>query len=145
MCFPCGTFLQARRKWNQARAHESQSWPTAPGEVERSVKKTRVTGLPMKLFALELTYSYRVSGYTHQGNSVQFGAKYVAAEGLIEAQAQKYPAGAAVTVHYDPNDPATSVLETSDEMARQNSFQIWLYFLSPPVISAVVAMKNAVP
>ena len=88
-----------------------------------------------------LAYRYSVSGRSYQGHQVQFGAKYVNAKDLIETHAE----GATVTVHYDPHHPATSVLETSDEMALQNSWQLWVYFLSPIVISAVVAMKNAGP
>ena len=36
MGFPLGTFLYARRKWNQARARLSRTWPTVPGKVQSS-------------------------------------------------------------------------------------------------------------
>ena len=97
------------------------------------------------LWRLALSYSYRVSEIWYQGNAVQFGAKYVSSKELIQTQAKKYPPNTAVTVHYDPDDPGTSVIETSDEMARQNSWQIWLFSLSPIVISIVVAIKNSSP
>ncbi len=143
MLFPFGTFLYVRRKWNQARARLSRTWPTVPGKVQSSEIDRRITGLPAVLWKLKLAYSYDVSGNWYQGDAVQFGPKHVSSKELIFAQAEKYPAGAAVTVHYDPDDPATSVLETSDEMARQNTWQIWVYFLLPIVISIIAAIKNA--
>ena len=112
-----------------------------PGQVQSSEMERRITGLPAVLWKLALSYSYRVSENSYRGDTVQFGARYVSSKELIQAQAKKYPPGAAITVHYDPDDPATSVIETSDEMARQNSWQIWLYFLSPIVISMVVAIR----
>jgi uncharacterized protein DUF3592 len=145
MCFPFGAFLFARRKWNQSRARLSRTWPTVPGQVQSSEMERRITGLPAVLWRLALSYSYRVSENSYRGDAVQFGAKYVSSKELIQAQAKKYPPGAAITVHYDPDDPGTSVIETSDEMARQNSWQIWLYFLTPIVISIVVAIKNSGP
>ena len=145
MCFPFGTFLYARSKWNQARARLSRTWPTVSGQVQSSEIKRRITGLPMVLWKLALSYSYRVSGNWYRGDAVQFGAKYVSSRELIETHAKKYAPDAAVTVHYDPDDPGTSVIETSDEMARQNSWQIWIYFLAPIVISVVVAIKNSGP
>jgi uncharacterized protein DUF3592 len=145
MCFPFGTFLYSRSKWNQARARLSRTWPTVSGKVQSSEIERRITGLPMVLWRLALSYSYRVSGIWYRGDAVQFGAKYVSSRELIETQAKKYAPHAAVTVHYDPDDPGTSVIETSDEMARQNSWQIWIYFLAPIVISIVVAIKNSGP
>ena len=94
---------------------------------------------------LKLSYSYDVSGMWYQGDAVQFGPRQVSSKELIFAQAKKYPPGTAITVHYDPDDPATSVLETSDEIARQNSWQIWFCFLFPFVMSIVVAIRNSWP
>jgi hypothetical protein len=145
MCFPFGAFHHARSQWNQARARVSRTWPTVPGQVQWSRIEQRVTGLPMWLHKLSLSYSYRVAGNAYEGNAVQFGPHYVNSRALIETLARKYPHGAAVTVHYDPGDPGASVLETSDQMARQNRWQIWAFFLTPILLSVVVAIKNLGP
>ena len=145
MCFPFGTFLYARSGWDQARARASRTWPTVSGLVQSSKIERRLTGLPMLVYKLALSYSYHVAGNAYEGDTVQFGPKYVKARAMIEALAEKYPPGVAVTVHYDPSDPGTSVIETSDEMARQNRWQIWAYFLLPVLISVIVAIKNSVP
>ena len=145
MCFPFGTFLYIRRKWNQHRAQLSRTWPTVPGKVQSSEIERRVTGLPAISWKLKLSYGYQVSGMGYQGDAVQFGPKFVSSKEMIFEQAKRYAAGAAVTVHYDPDDPATSVLEASGEMAQQNTWQIWAYFLSPVVISIIAAIKNAGP
>jgi hypothetical protein len=73
---------------------------------------------------------------------VQIGPARVTAEELVERLADRYPVGAQVTVHYDPADPSDAVLETSDEMARQNAWQIWVLLGAPIVISALVAIVN---
>lgn len=143
--FPLGTFYYARSKWNQERARLSRTWPTVPGQVQSSEIERRITGLPMVMWRLALSYGYRVSEIGYQGDAVQFGARYVSSKELIFTLAKKYPPGAAVTVHYDPDDPATSVIETSDEMARQNRWQVWFCFLTPIVISIVGAIKNFEP
>lgn len=144
MCFPLGTFYYARGEWHAARARLSRAWPTVPGVVRSNRVARRATRGPT-LYKLALLYGYEVGGRGFEGDTVQFGPKFVSAKDLIDALAIKYPVGAAVTVHYDPDDPATSVLETSDEMARQNRWQIWCFFGAPFVISIVVAIKNAGP
>ena len=49
----------------------------------------------------------------------------------------------AVTVHYNPDAPEIAVLETSDEMAWQNAWQVWVLFVTPIVLSMIAAVVNA--
>lgn len=143
LCFPCGVFVLARSRLHCALARASQDWPTVSGVVRKSEVKRRITGLPMVLWQLALAYDYRVSATHYEGEDAQFGPKYVSSRPLIDKLAERYPVGSEVAVHYDPNDPSISVLETSDELARQNGWQIAGYFMSPFVISAIVAIRNA--
>ncbi len=64
---------------------------------------------------------------------------------LLEALANKYPPGARVTVHYDPSDPTTAVLETSDALARRMDYRFWPLVIGPLVASVVVGIINATP
>ena len=59
-----------------------------------------------------------------------------------EALAHKYPVDAKVRVHYDPDDPKTSVLDVSEAMARQNNKCIWLFVGFPFSFTIVVAIVN---
>lgn len=113
------------------------------GLVQTSAIKERQTAI-MLMYRLTLVYRYQVDGNRYEGDAVQFGPKYVTAEALIKDLAKKYPPGTEVTVHYDPADHAISVIETSDEMARQNRWQIWAYFGTPFLLSVVAAIKNSI-
>jgi hypothetical protein len=144
MCFPCGAFLVARGRRNLAFAGLSRTWPTVAGLVQSSAIERRQT-VYFPMYKLVLNYGYQVADRVYQNDLVQFGPRWVKAKDLIEDLAKKYPAGATATVHYDPDDPETSVLETSFEMAAQNSWQLWCYFGAPFVISIVIALKNAGP
>jgi hypothetical protein len=146
MCFPFAAFYAARLQWNVARSCASAGWPTVPGKVEQSrIAKSRIAksqGQWAAFYRLALAYRYEVGGQEYEGDTVQFGPRRVTAQDLIERLADKYPAGAQVTVHYDPDDPATAVLETSDEMARQNQWQVWVLLAVPFGLSIMVAIFN---
>ena len=75
----------------------------------------------------------------------QFGPPRVTDQDLIEGLVEKYPAGTDVTVHYNPDAPEIAVLETSDEMAWANAWQVWFRFGVPIVVSAIAAVFNAQP
>jgi hypothetical protein len=144
MMYPFAAFYYARSRWNQARARASMAWPTVPGVVETSKVEERWSKSGT-FYKLALSYRYDVDGNSYEGDTVEFGPARVTAQELIEGLAQKYPAGQKVTVHYDPDDPATAVLETSDEMARQNQWQIWLFATFPIALSLLAAFLNSLP
>jgi len=141
MLFPCAAFLYAQGEWNRVQARASRAWPTVPGVVQESRidhKQTQYT----RLHRLVLRYRYEVGRDGYDGDMAEFGPSWVRAKDSIEALAQKYPVGAKVTVHYDPNDPKTSVLDVSDAMARQNNWRIWLFVVFPFALAVVVAIVN---
>ena len=142
MCFPVAALLAARRRWFEARARASGAWPTVPGKVERSRVEKAATQYGTN-YRLALAYRYQVGGRDYEGDRVEFGPRRVDSQDLIERLAEKYPAGAQVTVHYDPDDPANAVLETSEEMARQNQWAVWFLLATPIVGSVVAAIANA--
>ncbi len=90
------------------------SWPRAPGTItassiedvltydrdyrDRMVKFTRPTPV--------IKFSYTADGRELQGDQV---SKYGA--GLTKNPVSRYPLGTAVSVYYDPKNPATAYLE----------------------------------
>ena len=57
-------------------------------------------------------YTYPVGGQVYAGKRIAFGpAKASARSTSAQAALAKYPLGGAVTVYYDPNNPAEVVLE----------------------------------
>ena len=144
MFFPFGAFFWAQSRWNMARARASRRWPTVPGVVQADEVEQRQNSLVV-FYKLALRYRYEVDGISYEGDRVQFGPVRVTAKELIEALAKRYPPGAQVNVYYDPNDPSTAVLETSDEMAQQNRWRLWFFFTGPFFLSGVAAIRNAMP
>jgi hypothetical protein len=141
MLFPCAAFVYAQGEWNRAQAHASRGWPTVPGEVQESRIDSKWSQ-HRRLYHLVLSYRYEVGRDGYDGDMAAFGPSWLASKTSTETLARKYPVGAKVTVHYDPDDPKTSVLDVTDAMARQNNWRVWLFVLFPFAFTIVVAIAN---
>jgi hypothetical protein len=102
--------------WN-ARKHDQirESWPAAKGTVMspavvREVEVTGRGGRRQKLFDVSIKYQFRAGGQLRFGSSVSFRRSLYDAAGVAHVT-QQYPAGATVTVHYNPEEPQESYLE----------------------------------
>ena len=98
------------------KAKAAEAWPTVPGVIQSSGLQenrhydaedhhTEINYEP------QVQYQYSLMGQTYTGTHLAFGKAsydYRTASKKIAP----YPQGAAVTVHYDPADPANAVLET---------------------------------
>ena len=107
-----GSYLRKRR-----RARVSEGWAYCQGTVDSSMVREEVNrekdGLAIHYLPV-VSYSYRVRGELYQNDKISFSIK----EGYrsskkAEKITQKYSLGRAVTVYYDPDDPATAVLDRS--------------------------------
>lgn len=107
-------FLVGQRRY-QARAN---AWPVTQGEVVSSVVeqrhstengKTRTTYLPVVEFA------YTVGGNRLHSRQVKLGLEVSGSESFAQGIVTRYPAGAPVEVHYDPQDPSNAALENPTE------------------------------
>lgn len=84
-------------------ARESVRWPATEGEVV-DVAVFRAGG-----GGARIVYRYTVDGRAHESRRIAFVNR---ARGRTRSElAAEYPAGRAVTVRYDPDDPETAVLE----------------------------------
>ncbi|MFT4121584.1 DUF3592 domain-containing protein [Bradyrhizobium sp.] len=115
---PLGLILIAAavKTW---QVREARGWPQAPGKVVTSfaeVREVRVSDdqraegyrLESRNFA-NVTYEYSVGGRKLRSDRISIGediGNFEVAEKLA-----KYPAGAVVTVYYDPRHPDRAVLE----------------------------------
>jgi hypothetical protein len=97
----------------------SSSWPAVEGVVteskvvQRTGRRNRKTNIP------RITYRYAVDGVEHVGTTLFFGSQYseswTAGAKWTSDTAEymaRYRPGTLLRVHYDPNDAATSVVET---------------------------------
>ncbi len=104
------TVMRARQA-----SQAAQAWITSAGRVI-SAKMNRSTVFshdgPRVSYEPVIEYEYSVMGVQYQGRRIAFGA-----DTLNHRQAQQvldhYRPDAQVTVYYDPNRPAESVLERS--------------------------------
>jgi hypothetical protein len=93
------------------RQVDAQRFPTASGRVLQSKVYSRRTWTLVRfdLFSPEIEYGYEVGGTSYHGNRYRYGDMSFfdsSADRIVAA----YPVGVAVTVFYDPRDPAESLL-----------------------------------
>lgn len=137
ICFPVAAYFIARRAWEKVQARDSQAWPAVPGVVQWSkVERKRMRS--SVLHSLAVRYRYDVGGRTYEGESLAFAPRWFADGAKVEQLARKYPAGANVMVHVDPAAPDNAVLETSEDLAFQADWRIWIS-LGAPFIAALIA------
>lgn len=96
-------------EWPQYRA--SQRWPTASATILRSGLDSARNSRGTTRYYPVLAYAYRVADSSYRGTALRLGSPSFSthAEGVLALR--PYGAGATRPVHYDPDDPATSVLE----------------------------------
>ncbi len=98
------------------QAARRATWPSTEGEIV----STRILPFPSRYTSHEVRvrYRYHVNGKEYHSSTVNpthyaFGGKEAAQVG-----ADRYPAGAKVTVYYDPKKPQPAVLQRGDPPSR---------------------------
>ena len=142
ICFPLAAYFLADRQYKEAMNALARSWPTASGVIRSSSVERRMTGWAAAVWALDVQVAYTVEGRTYTSETLGFAPRFVGNKDLVFRLAEKYPKDAVVTVHYDPASPDMAVLETSDELARSNSWRFWSVFAAPFLVALVVAIRH---
>jgi len=108
----------------QREARESIGWPTAPGTILESevlaqagmrATDERPTKRAGTSHRARVRYSYVAGGAERFGTRIEVFQRYHPTPEEAAAQLAPYPAGAPVTVRYDPEAPERSVLEPGPE------------------------------
>jgi hypothetical protein len=141
MLFPVSAFMLARAEFHRAQAIASRDWPTVQGKVTKSEMTRRFTSHGTT-WALDFACDYEVDGRAYVLDQVQFGTGRTMSRELIQGFVDKYPAGANVTVHYNPAWPEIATIESSEEMARYSLIMAFGLFWPPPVVALIVGLKN---
>lgn len=89
----------------------SLTWPSTTGTVLKS--RVEVSGGEMTSVTPKVIYEYNVAGVRYEGDTIRAGDKFmrVTGSGTAYDTVDRYPEGAAVTVYYNPANPAQSALE----------------------------------
>jgi hypothetical protein len=85
----------------------SNHWPRVQGRVEHSLLEDAHDDHGRTIHA-ELRYSYQVFGATYRSEELGFGRDNV--DDIVKRTITQHPEGSAITVYYDPNRPAESVV-----------------------------------
>lgn len=97
-------------------ARASATWPTTPGridkvEVEHYTSSSRSSGTSRRRWEVMIRYRYTVAGRERTSGRVKWVAKETYGKKAdAMAAAARYRDHRAVTVYYDPTDPASTVL-----------------------------------
>ena len=104
---------------SRRQAAEASGWPQIAGRIVSSTVehyRQRVggarTGSLVTFYEAVVEYAYSVNDREFHSTRLNFGARVAGSQQLAEAQAGRYPEGSQVMVHYDPKNPANSVVET---------------------------------
>ena len=156
VCLPlsglAGWYFYAARR-SQMLVDVAMRWPTVPGEVIESsvgfppyemlrvlVEIATPASGPFDPYRPYVRYEYMVEGVRHEGEVIRFGTS-----DMSKTEAEKmigpYPAGTAVTVHYNPSDPQMATLETIGEATHnQRTIAIFYLYLAVVVFIACVLL-----
>lgn len=109
-----GLIIYALR--TRQKVQESQRWPVTDGLItarEMAVNQsTDSEGGSTTSYYPHVEYEYSVMGTRYHGKKIAFGAvKNYSRQADVQAILARYPEGATVAVHYDPNKPEDAVLE----------------------------------
>jgi len=92
----------------------ANAWPVTPGEVVSSAVEQRGStenGKTRTIYLPIIEFAYTVDGNRLHSRQVKLGLEISGSESLARGIADRYPAGAPVEVHYDPQDPSNAALE----------------------------------
>jgi hypothetical protein len=98
--------------YSLVQAYRSAQWPKAIGTITSSAVEEQRDSKGTMMYRPAITYRYSVSGREYVSSRRIFGGEMgVNWPGPAEKTIARYPAGAAVTIHYDPRKPGEAVLE----------------------------------
>lgn len=130
----------------------SLNWPTTDGEItysqiERTTAPERTgTDRVQYRYHADIKYEYTVDDVTYEGDQLAFadppGGKNDRGEQEARAALDRYPILQPVQVYYDPEDPATAVLESGISFGSITPFLAGLLMLPGGLFLLFVARRQ---
>ena len=121
-------------------ARVSESWPATDGEILSSVVREDTDEDGTSYFG-DVTYRYFVADVAYTSDNVSFG-QYGGERDHAEEIVARYPAGSGVTVHYDPADPETAVLEPGVTWSSYFMLAMGVVFTCIPLIVLPLTLRS---
>ena len=116
-CTLAGVLIALIMLSNHRAALAATRWPHTQARILSSVAESRRVltnqggGSTMVVWSPLVEYSYQANGREYYSSRVSFGGDFAGDRALAEKTVARYPVGSAVTVYYDPANPALAVLE----------------------------------
>lgn len=123
-----GTIFVCVALWLRSRSRACRHWPSVPGQVLES----RVDDAHLEMVKPVLRYRYEVAGTAYVGFRIAFSG-YGTSRRALDDLIKPYPVGRSVRVYYDPQDPASAVLNNT-------SHSDWVFWLLVGVATWLVGV-----
>lgn len=136
--FPIGVYLMADGWLGLRRATAAARWPSAKGRIESSSIRRSYASPARCYYAPVVSYRYAVADRAFDGHAFQSVGTAYSSQAEAQAIVDRYPAGAEVTVHYDPQRPWIGMLDLGNRAARRRML-IGAACLAAPFIFATLA------
>ncbi len=104
-----GALSLASGGWRLHASWAARDWPTTPGTVLSSTLEID-SDAESTTYTPRLSYSYTVDGAPHHASRITFAQRSMLGESWARKIVRDHPAGAEVTVHYDPSRPWKAAL-----------------------------------
>lgn len=113
-----GLFIVGKSVYELANSMKASGWPTADGSITHSNMKSKESyrarfKTKSSTHDVHLRYRYEVDGKEYTGRRITFGQIDRSSLSDAKGYLAKYPVGRNVQIHYDPDNPGDSVLESS--------------------------------
>jgi hypothetical protein len=108
--------LWAAQGW-RGRVKDTLRWPAVPGRITNAELCADTSGDGVSYFP-HVTYSYEVDGKIFENDAIAIGGSTGTFRGRAQRWLDRHPKGSLVTVHYDPSDPTSAVLQRRSTNAR---------------------------
>lgn len=95
--------------WMRVRA--SRSWPSVSGRVTESTLDVEPRADKSDSYMPRVRYEYAVKGESYESSQLNFWGSIGGSRATAERTTTRYPAGAQVTVYYNPETPFEAVLD----------------------------------
>lgn len=111
-------------------AQAAKTWPTTTGLIKHSAVDSRFAGKTK--YSVNILYTYEVKGRSYESNRVR--SRGVSPKSSLDAETvvKNFPAGAKVTVYYQPDDHSQSYLEVGPD------FLNYVIIISPLAIAGFI-------
>jgi uncharacterized membrane protein YbaN (DUF454 family) len=132
--------LFARGWMHYKKSLARTDWPVAAGEIISSEVKASQTDNSANYFPM-IHYRYKVNLVEYESNVVRLSESVLVGTGrnLAQTRVDKYPAGQAVNVYYDPEQPEKSTLETEMSYSGISFYGVLgLGFLAAGLLAAYI-------